>query len=475
MTHVHDAFCEADDGPADPWQLERVMRRLAAFEGGRLMLLHPDDVSNEIMHRARSADDFLQADALAIDRALAAHEHAVADNLALARTLVDEALALDPRCLHARRLDLRLAARSGPEQLAHLRDSADIARALLLRWSGEPAGPAEAMRRVHDQAIAAAALFEYGVALLERGGIDQARAVFEEGVRSAPAEVDLFQTGAFAAACAGGNPAPTECYGPLTSYGHALAAFLAGDRDRALRDLAIARATALPECEAVLTGDSVEADLPRVASLDFAPDLPGLLFRRAWHAHPEAQAWLRNASTADVFTIYSLPDRADEGPKRWTEVVRAFLDRLDAEFQASEEAASHRAAHGLEGELPWTHLILSIAAGEFGISPASLSDEDLRVTLEEELPNTLESEHVDTEDLVAELRAYVAFTRRAYRVANAPELTALLDEGYAEILAEVFEDAANAAASARLLPSQAQRKKAKQKRKQAKKSRRRNR
>ena len=253
-------------------------------------------------------------------------------------------------------------------------------------------------------------------ALRDAGRFEEALAAAAAAADEVPHDDDAAVALAAAALCLGDGARARRCLAPRedpsgdAEWGLVLAAWLEGDLDAALDQLAVARRAA-PRLEAVyLRAD----DAP-------AFDASLLRFATAWSTHPGAVDWLAAASepaveVEDGFIFAAALPRDDDGALE-SDAAEQYGERLIARFLTSTESRELR-RRGVPGDA--VHFALLDSLAHLGKTPAEWRPDDLDGLLDDAAGPP------DPDDLEA-LRAFLRFLRRRFDFAAATALLARLD------------------------------------------------
>jgi len=117
--------------------------------------------------------------------------------------------------------------------------------------------------------------------------------------------------------------------------------------------------------------------------------------------------------------------------------IRQYVDGLMAAFNASTEAQS------LQDRQNWAQPMLEFGFNYVGVSPVDMTRNDFEEVLFELFPRKVSTNADRAESIIAELRAFWAFTARQYSAANAPTMLAVLDHAAVNRLRSELSNPAN--------------------------------
>ncbi|MFG0316084.1 MAG: hypothetical protein ACF8XB_02330, partial [Planctomycetota bacterium JB042] len=264
------------------------------------------------------------------------------------------ALALDDENLDARVVRTVLTDGDDDERLAAVAGALEAARGRE-RAEARPDALEPVFARVRAAAWARARTVESRL-LLALGRDDEALAAAEDALRAGGPLPGAAVAAAAARLCAGDGPAAARALATVEGddvdaaarWGLALAWRLAGDSDRALDHLALARREA-PNVEVRLVRDAA-------AGLDADDPLSGVIV--AWTRHADARAWLLGQTEplepeAAAALRLDTPLPRDEDGRLDEDAAEAYGETLVRRFLVSDEARRHLAAGGSTALPQW--------------------------------------------------------------------------------------------------------------------------
>jgi hypothetical protein len=120
--------------------------------------------------------------------------------------------------------------------------------------------------------------------------------------------------------------------------------------------------------------------------------------------------------------------------------LEEYIDGLMEEFAASDEAKPILEEYG---SLGWPAMMLDYTANYLGLTPPRMTARDFREVVFEIFPRKVSTEADSAPAIIAELRAFWQFLKRAYQLTNADAILKTLEVDATDRLTKALSDPRN--------------------------------